>query len=474
MKALIYKVIFSLVLFGIAAQADPLERFGANAAQASMAGAGSVLETDYTALYACPSSMVFGRRSIGAGFMASFNRAQIRLSPRPAGYDPPDLGGLSPEVPYASRLHPRHGIDSTDNVTGLYLGGTVNVYTKRVKVGLMVFAPVSNLGALHTKFNNELEQFFSNSLDWELLGSRLSNMQVMAGVAVCALDWLALGASVRVMMSSNVDTSAYSPNLNTNYFVLKGNASSHAAAIASITVRPLPGWMMAVIFRDKEYTIVQGTSEIQVNGLQGTKDYPMYQKMKMVIGYSPRQVVFSMAYKRNKWGVALDVAWQQWSIYMDNNGDRAGFHNTFSPSVGGYVDVGMGFRLSGGFRYIPTPVPDQTGRTNYVDNNAVVLGLGLKKWFKLKGDHRRVCVSAFAQFQFLQPRSVEKKIPSPYQTCKPGVKGICDEVPDDLKDPQTGKRLPAAQGLQTGNPGFPGFSSGGWYGVAGLQVGWRY
>ena len=233
--------------------------------------------------------------------------------------------------------------------------------------------------------------------------------------------------------------------------------------------------MIGVAFRDQNYTIVEGRSKILVNGLQGTKDYPMYQNMKMVIGYSPRQVTVSSAYShKGKWGVALDISWQQWSLYQDNEGNRAGFHDTVSPAIGGFVEIGWGVRLKSGFRYIPTPVPAQTGRTNYVDNDAFVWGIGVNKAFKLKGDHRRVCVGVFLQMQFFRPRSVEKRVPHPYRPCGPGVKEVCDEVPDTLKDPQTGHILPQARGLQTGNPGFPGFSSGGWYGVAGLQLGWRY
>lgn len=219
---------------------------------------------------------------------------------------------------------------------------------------------------------------------------------------------------------------------------------------------------------------MDGVSRILVNGLQGTSDYPMYQKMKMVIGYSPRQVVFSSSYARKRWGVAVDIAWQQWSLYEDNEGFHAGFHDIVEPSVGGFIDVGRGFKIRSGLRYIPTPVPAQTGRTNYVDNNSIVWGIGMNKFFKLKKQNTGVYVGIYTQFQFFIPKSVQKDVPHPYKTCATGVKEICDEVPDTLKDPQTGKQLPQAKGLQTGNPGFPGFSSGGWYAVAGLDVTWRY
>jgi hypothetical protein len=47
---------------------------------------------------------------------------------------------------------------------------------------------------------------------------------------------------------------------------------------------------------------------------------------------------------------------------------------------------------------------------------------------------------------------------------------VCDEVPDTTVDPVTGKTMAQAQGLQTGNPGFPGFLSFGTILAFGLDL----
>ena len=39
---------------------------------------------------------------------------------------------------------------------------------------------------------------------------------------------------------------------------------------------------------------------------------------------------------------------------------------------------------------------------------------------------------------------------------------IVDELPDDAVDGPTGTPVPGARGLQTNNPGWPGFASDGW------------
>jgi hypothetical protein len=90
-------------------------------------------------------------------------------------------------------------------------------------------------------------------------------------------------------------------------------------------------------------------------------------------------------------------------------------------------------------------------------HDLLVAGLGLE-W------------SWFLQFQFLIERETDKVALNAYPECAPGVGDICDEVPDAAINPQTGLAYPEAQGLQTGNPGFPGYVSGGWIGALGMEV----
>jgi len=45
---------------------------------------------------------------------------------------------------------------------------------------------------------------------------------------------------------------------------------------------------------------------------------------------------------------------------------------------------------------------------------------------------------------------------------------VKDEVPDDGEN--GGTPIPGRQGLQTNNPGWPGFSSGGWMASAGIYL----
>ncbi len=81
---------------------------------------------------------------------------------------------------------------------------------------------------------------------------------------------------------------------------------------------------------------------------------------------------------------------------------------------------------------------------------------------------------AFAQVQAARGRQTVKARLPVHPACGPGVAALCDEVPEDTRDPITGNVVEAAAGLQTGNPGIPGFSSGGVVAVGGVEVLWRY
>ena len=48
--------------------------------------------------------------------------------------------------------------------------------------------------------------------------------------------------------------------------------------------------------------------------------------------------------------------------------------------------------------------------------------------------------------------------------------GASSEIPDDAIDGQLGEPIPGRSGVQTNNPGFPGFGSEGWIVGAGLDL----
>jgi hypothetical protein len=142
-----------------------------------------------------------------------------------------------------------------------------------------------------------------------------------------------------------------------------------------------------------------------------------------------------------------------WSSYQDRQGQspgsygpNMGFRNTTS-GVLGLRHTYENLRVFTDLRYVQSPVPAQIGNSNYVDNSRFGIGVGgdiLVKLLKL-----RPGLQLFAD-RFL-PRSNQKQDAL-----------ITDQVPDGSTVSATGAPVVGSQGLQTNNPGYPGFSSKGW------------
>jgi hypothetical protein len=107
-----------------------------------------------------------------------------------------------------------------------------------------------------------------------------------------------------------------------------------------------------------------------------------------------------------------------------------------------------------------TPVPAQTGRTNYVDNDRYGFLLGASYEVPIPKYDATFKVGAQAQVQVLPAHSQRKLDPAASSDPKANQR-VVDEWPDGSVDVSTGQVIAEAAGLQTNNPGWPGFRSKG-------------
>jgi long-chain fatty acid transport protein len=152
--------------------------------------------------------------------------------------------------------------------------------------------------------------------------------------------------------------------------------------------------------------------------------------------------------------VVGSVDYALWSRYVDRHGEHpsdAGseydWKNVFSETVGVRHAFGA-LRSFFDVTFQPSPVPRQTGRTNYVDNDRIGATLGADFTIPVSGVKLRPGIQLQAY-----------DLPRRYQA-KDNAKMV-DELPNDAVD-GSGKKIVGAGGLQTNNPGWPGFASDGW------------
>ena len=123
--------------------------------------------------------------------------------------------------------------------------------------------------------------------------------------------------------------------------------------------------------------------------------------------------------------------------------------DTLTPTLGvryQYADWSSWADVS----YAPTPVPEQTGRTNYVDNDRVSGVMATEYPVEVLGT--RFKLGAQLQVHHLLARH-QQKLPTP--TSPDGTPAspelVKDEVPDGSQ--LSGKDFAGSSGLQTNNPG---------------------
>jgi long-chain fatty acid transport protein len=376
------------------------------------------------------------------------------------GCPPGSAAGQCP-APGGFLARPRQAQGSS-GVTRTYLtlGFAKQLVKDRLAVGIYAMMPISNFTTAQGFYVDEREALFSNSLHPELYGDRLTAVSVVFGAAFKLLPSLAVGAALSVGLTNAAASQDYVQSA-TDYSTLllnnKITTTVNVSPTAGLRFSPIK-WLRigAAVHAPESFDV---NTSIDATLPTGTESGAT---QKSVFDWMPWAVAAGVeidVLRRGDYTASVtgSANYAFWSSYRDRQGQSPsvyapdlGFRDTPSGAIG-LRHKYKGLRAFTDLRYVPSPVPPQTGRSNYVDNDRFGVSLGadiLLDLLKL-----RPGIQLFAD-RFI-PR-YNKKDDS--RT----VGGVIDEVPDGSTVSATGAPVQGAQGLQTNNPGWPGFSSGGW------------
>ena len=303
-------------------------------------------------------------------------------------------------------------------------------------------------------FADEREQFFSNSLHYELLGDRMETVEFAFGLAFRPyVRWLSVGAGIALSFGSTTEVEVHaSRTAQPSQAIIRPSSAADikltphvALAVHPLDPLTITSTVHLAMGSSGEATARVGTASQTAGGLGAdTLDEQTY-VAEYRQGYLPLRVGLGAAWTEEPegdlgWTAAATLLWTQWSDYIDRMGERPAqrWSDTVSVAVGGDLRYGghfWGLDLT----YVPSAVPDQTGRSSYVDNDRLGVSVGYEALVDLGGV--KLYLGLQVQAQALLARHVTKSAGAAHP--------VIDEVPETAA-------------IETNSPGYPGYTSGGW------------
>ncbi len=362
---------------------------------------------------------------------------------------------------------PARGVNADGEQQALFgVGLQGSPFGGDLRLGVYALLPMHRFELKSPSFADERAQYFGNTLKFERWGDALEGLSASAAASYALTPSLSLGAGLSMstaaiassqvfMPSAGVDapalisprvevSTALSPfgSVEGRFGLLGGQASLYASAHAPESVE------------------VRGDGAARIWGYpypEGQDSIP--QSFTNVYRMLPLRARAGAAWRaggegQEAWGVTASAGWAQWSRYLNRAAEEARWSDQWDASAGAWR---RGERLDLGLdaRYRPSPVPEQVGRTSYVDPSQLAVAAGLS-WRVGPG----FTVVAQAQAHRLLPREDRKDL----RAADP----VVDELPAAV-DPQ-GELIASSEGLQTNNPGYPGYQSEGWVWVGTIGV----
>ncbi len=383
-------------------------------------------------------------------------------------------GRVASGIQPALTARPRQAAGTGHQTTSYeMLGFVAKLFDDRLALGLYGLIPNGDFTDLDAFYPDEREQYFSNSLHPELYGDRLKSVSIAFGAGFRLLDNLSIGVGATLNLIAGVGAPTFVANAGALQDLLIDTDAKVNIGLSpnmGISYDPSSRWhFTGTIHAPEKVEMSINFTFLLATGLQQGSSFTL------LYDYMPWQFAAGAAYDLVKTHddtltVASTAVYGKWSDYLDRHGDAPisayGWYDTITPTAGVRY-THRDTRAFADVQYKPSPVPLQTGRSDYVDNDRLGGGAGVDYAFSLLHTSMRVGVQA--QAYWLVPR-YQNKLPTPAEpdglNHYPAL--VADEVPDDTE--VAGEPLAGTQGLQTNNPGWPGFGSQGMILTGGLYL----
>lgn len=408
----------ALFAFAARAGAGPTETYGFGSRSTAMGGAVSADASDVSANYYAPANLASAKGlTLEAGYLRAFPTLKT------------------------------NGKDNyVDPVRGIYFG--------LVAPGTVFGIPFAFGVGLHLPDDRV---FRVRSLDqsqprWEMYDNTPQRIFLSTNLALKPVRWLEIGgglvylAATRARLDITGQIDLASPKESELRHEVDADLTSIRYPQASIRITPTDKLRLSAVYRGEfQLTLdIQARLQVLATALGGIS-IPLleYITTSSVNAFLPKQAVFGASYDvTDRVTVDADLTWINWSSYKSPvtavnaesqfsppAGFPAGllpekpaptviippnFHDRVVPRVGveWRIPLGAGhvFSVRGGYFYEKSPIPEQTGGTNFVDSDrhALSAGLGIRLHEITEIIPGDVRFDTHAQYSFLPDRSHAK------------------------------------------------------------------
>ncbi|MFA6032499.1 MAG: hypothetical protein WC889_06340 [Myxococcota bacterium] len=480
--------VVGVAVAGSAAQADPFSTMGYDVESAMLANSNTSFGTSIGVLYTNPALLTGVKNQIGINFIFNIPILSVKLKSTPPGSSVPislydSTAGIVKKsddiaLPTEELMNPR----GNTNVNALdpyaTIGVAYNFGVKRLQVAVLAELPISlNSAVISTHYNDEREANFSNRIYLTRFGQWDKIAGVMVGAAYQPVDWFSFGLTLQLTVATTMKLKLYIPDANVQSYSQSNTDAEIKGSfrpIIGVNFKPLPWLGIGLVWRNESYIAIDGAGQILLwnyHEQDQNKTIPKrpVQSFKMALNYEPQEATLGIGVNFKPFTTQVSVTWQDWSQYLDSHATHPQFYNdpkilgsaanaylgqyrfndTFNVAWSGQWQFKPWGQLALGATYQPTPVPAQTGRTNFADSDLLGVTAGLK--FDVEF-HNKTSLTMGLDLQVWQmfERVIWKN-----------ASRVVDEFPDDSKTSMSGQEMPEAKGLQSNNPGYPGYTVGG-------------
>jgi len=333
----------------LATMADTLE-LGSKAT--AMGGAFCALADDYSAVYYNPAGL------------AQENRNRLYLATQ---YAKPFF--------WIQKSSGDKEVKDLDEISGISIATTSNwgqlfgyEQLRRLSSGLFIYYPYQGIYDIKTDFPTD--RHFLMYQDRNLM------MVIILSMAYKILPSLSIGVGANFSMGLDMGNYVVVEGLSltVSSMTLRRDARTGIAPQIGLLFKPLDKLSFGINFMDEVVTRQKGPFVLQMGeGISTVGEVDMYSFNR------PRKIDFGVAYEPNQAStLSFDLCWLNWSRYKDILHDIPDpkFKDILVPHLGiEYVPIPR-LAVRGGYYYEMSPVPDQTGKSDYIDNNKHVLSVG--------------------------------------------------------------------------------------------------